>query len=251
MAEELCNIKMWAGLTARINACFSIIYLGIEIGNASDHYIGVGILAIWFGLYSLNILINLFFSGCSRNWKKFDVVFWFCFTLILLVIRLVCTDYRNLSIGLLVFAIFVNIYMVFSLIIISLLGYQVDNPNADISSCLSCRQVNNRIISVTTDATEQTNIEVLSYNHRSLDSYRTDLSSNNINNDSQMVFWPAPAFNDTDNESLNNFATAPDFCDLHNDSHIMARSAEANVSLDVNDPPPSYNDTMTRGMAKL
>ncbi|XP_051860224.1 uncharacterized protein LOC117569838 isoform X2 [Drosophila albomicans] len=251
MAEDSCNIKMWAGLIARINACYSIIYLGIEIINASDHYIGVGMLAIWFGLYSFNILINLFFAGRSSKWEKFDVVFWFCSTLILLVIRLVCTDYRNLSIGFLVFAIFVNIYMVFSLIIISLLGYQVDNPNADISSCLSCRQVNNRIISVTTDATEQTNIEVLSYNHRSLDSYRTDLSSNNINNDSQMVFWPAPAFNDTDNESLNNFATAPDFCDLHNDSHIMARSAEANVSLDVNDPPPSYNDTMTRGMAKL
>ncbi|XP_062132212.1 uncharacterized protein LOC133842922 [Drosophila sulfurigaster albostrigata] len=248
MAEDSCNIKMWAGLIARINACYSIIYLGIEIINASDHYIGVGMLAIWFGLYSFNILINLFFAGRSSKWEKFDVVFWFCSTLILLIIRLVCTDYRNLSIGFLVFAIFVNIYMVFSLIIISLLGYQVDNPNADIRSCLSCDQVNNRIISVATDAAEETNDEGLSHNLRStIDSYRTDLSSSNLNNDSRIAFGTAPTFNDINNDSQNDNATAPDFSDLNNDSQIMARSADANV----NDPPPSYDYVMTHGKKKF
>ncbi|XP_062132209.1 uncharacterized protein LOC133842920 [Drosophila sulfurigaster albostrigata] len=255
MAEDSITIQMWAVFTARISVLYSVIYIGIEFINALHHTIPRGMLVIWLIVYAYNVKINFYFAGCNRDWEKSYAVIWFWTTIILLVVRLLCTNYRNLSGGMLAFAIFVNIFIVFSIIISIILGYKLNKPKADTNSSKSYDPVENRIVSVTTD---ETNIEDLSDNLRSaIGSYHTNLhnasptggvigsSSSNLNYDSQIVFGTAPALNDLNNDPQINLAIAPDSSDLNNDSHNTDRSSHINVIVDVNDPPPSYDYVMT------
>ncbi|XP_034107052.1 uncharacterized protein LOC117569835 [Drosophila albomicans] len=255
MAEDSITIKMWAVFTARVNVLYSIIYIFIIFISALNHTISRAMLVIWLTVYGYNISINFYFAGCKRDWTKSDAVFWFFATLILLVARLLGTNYRNLSGGMLAFAIIVNIFLVFSIIISIILGYKLNKPKANTKISKSYDPVDNRIVSVTTD---ETNIEDLSDNLRSaIGSYHTNLhsdsptgvaigsSSSNLNYDSQIVFGTAPTLNDLNNDPQINLAIAPDSSDLNNDSHNTDRSSHINVIVDVNDPPPSYDYVMT------
>ncbi|XP_060654714.1 uncharacterized protein LOC132790252 [Drosophila nasuta] len=204
MAEETTDIKIWAALTAQVSVCYSIICIGVEFINAADLYTGVGMLITWFALYLINIWINLVFSGKSSNWGKSDIIIWFAITSFILIIRLACTNYSHLSIGVWVFTIIVNIYMLFVLFVILTLSNKMDNPTTDIRSSLTSDPDNNIILSATAD---ETNIEDLSDNLRSaIGSYHSNLhnvspsggviglSSSNLNCDSQIVFWYSSNF---------------------------------------------------------
>ncbi|XP_060654515.1 5-hydroxytryptamine receptor 2B isoform X2 [Drosophila nasuta] len=108
MAEDSITIKMWAVFTARVSVLYSIIYIGIEFINALNHTIPRGMLVIWLIVYAYNVKINFNFAGCNRDWEKSEAVVWFSTMLIVLVVRLLGTNYRNLSGGMLAFAIIVN-----------------------------------------------------------------------------------------------------------------------------------------------
>ncbi|XP_062134405.1 uncharacterized protein LOC133844438 [Drosophila sulfurigaster albostrigata] len=220
MAENSSNIKKWANLTAGVSVAYSIICIGIEFITAWHSFTGVRMLMTI--LYFTNMWTNWIIGIDDIKCEKIHLIFWFGFTLFLLIIRLACTNYSNLSIGILVFTIFVNVYMLFVLLVILLLNNKMNYSTTGIDSSLNS-------------------------NHNNLhnDSDSGGLSSSrNINNDSQIAFGTAPTLNDLNNDSQNNFGTSSNFTDLNNESHNMARSADINIIYNVNDPPPSYDDVM-------
>ncbi|XP_034107055.1 uncharacterized protein LOC127564977 [Drosophila albomicans] len=220
MAENSSNIKKCANLTAQISVAYSIICMGIEFITAWDSFTGVGMLMTI--LYFTNMLINWIIGIDNIKFEKIHLIYWFGFTLFLLIIRLACTDYSNLSIGILVFTIFVNVYMLFVLLVILLLSNKMNYSTTDIGSSVTSNHNNL---------------------HNDSDSGGFS-SSRNINNDSYIAFGIAPTLNDLNNDSQNDFGTSPNFTDLNYESHNMARSADINIIYNVNDPPPSYDDVM-------
>ncbi|XP_034107054.1 uncharacterized protein LOC117569836 isoform X1 [Drosophila albomicans] len=255
MVKETSDIKMWAALTAQVSVAYSIICIGLEIIAAADLFT-MGMLVIWFILYLINIWINLVFSGKCSNWGKSDIIIWFAITTCILIIRLACTNYSHLSIGVWVFTIIVNIYMLFVLFVIFLLGKKMDNPTTDIRSSLTSDPDNNIIISATA---VETNIEDLSDNLRSaIGSYHSNLHNDspsggvigsrcsNINCDSQIVFVTPPTLDNLNDESQNDLAIAPSYGVLNTDSQNLDRSGDINNIFNATDPPPSYDDVMNR-----
>ncbi|XP_062132827.1 uncharacterized protein LOC133843336 [Drosophila sulfurigaster albostrigata] len=248
----MADIKKLAASLAQISLYYSIICMAIELTSMKDHSVNVVIAMTWFTIYLINTLINFWMLDTDYNTlKKGRLRFWFGFTLFLLIIRLVCTNYSHLSMVVLLLTMVVNIYIIFVLWVIMLLINKMDNPTTtDIRSSLTSVAVNNEIISVTAD---ETNIEDLSDNLRSaIDPNHDDLhnggraigsSSSNLNNDYQIVFGTAPTLDD-----LNS-----DFTELNNHSYNLSRSADTNITANANanDPPPSYDDVMTPKNEKL
>ncbi|XP_034107060.1 uncharacterized protein LOC132791520 isoform X1 [Drosophila nasuta] len=136
MAKEPCTIKSWAIVIALINVFYSLIYMGIEIANVLNEIAEIEMMVVWIMLYTFNFLINLFFTGRKGDWQKALVVIWFIITSIVYILRLVFINYSVLGNKNLIFAICINVYIPFTLVIESLLYYQLANPTTDISSCL-------------------------------------------------------------------------------------------------------------------
>ncbi|XP_064543775.1 uncharacterized protein LOC135432179 [Drosophila montana] len=119
---------------AATNLGFGIVLLNViwtlyDIGSASfslcadelDHTTAW----LWIGAYSLNLFLNVFLFVRLPKSDLLAIQSWFSFTIVLLLLRVLCVDFMELSVYELYPYIIINVYIFASLIVMAIVYIKV------------------------------------------------------------------------------------------------------------------------------